>query len=213
MMLPRWGRRRPSPWFAAAAILALLAALGTMRAAASGERAPILVAAEDLAVGDDLSDPARLRVVQVPAGAKLPGLLTDAAAIAGRRLAVPVARDEPLTDAALGGRPGIIPAPLAAGERAVSVPASAAGAALPVLVPGARVDVVGALADNAETQVVVEGAEVIVQQVAVDPGAGSDVGAILLRVSATDALRLSAALDRATGVRVLPRAYADRGTP
>jgi hypothetical protein len=87
----------------------------------------------------------------------------------------------------------------------MAVPASAAGAALPVLVPGAQVDIVTSLGDRSGGQDVVRGAEVITTQLPDAGSGGAGEGAILLRLPEADALRLSGALDRGAGVRVLPR--------
>jgi hypothetical protein len=70
------------------------------------------------------------------------------------------------------------------------------------------VDVVASNADGLApaARVVVADAEVIAQTAAagVDT-AGGEGGAILLRLRERDALQLTAALDRAGGVRLLPR--------
>jgi Flp pilus assembly protein CpaB len=208
-MISRRLRRRPSAWFVVAGVLALAAGVLTMRAAAvDTPTMPVVVASEPIAVGLRLDDPeAVLTLTPVPAGAVLPGMARAFDEVQGRTVAVPIAAGEPVTQAALGGAPGLAPAPLAAGERGLSVPMAAAGAAAAVLVAGSRVDVVASNADGpAAARVVVADAEVIAQTAAagVDTG-GGDGGAILLRVGERDALRLTAALDRAGGVRLLPR--------
>ncbi len=204
-MIGRLRGRRPSAWFAAAAVLGSVAWFGTMRAAVNGETAEVIVAALDLPIGSRLATEGQVRRVAVPAQAVLPGMLSDLGQVGPRLTAVPIAAGEPITDSVLGGQVGHIPAPLAPGERAMSVPASAAGAALPVLVPGARVDIVASLGDSGESQSVVRAAEVITTHLPDDSVGQSDDGAILLRVLEADALRLSGALDRGAGVRVLPR--------
>jgi Flp pilus assembly protein CpaB len=205
----RLTRRRPTGWFAVASVLAVLAALLTMRAAATHTPMDtVLVAATDLSVGTRL-DRAGTAVtpVRVPAAGVLPGMRRSLDEIQGRTIAVPVAAGEPLTDAALGGAPGVSPEPLHDGQRAVSVPLTAAGAAAAVMVPGVRVDVVAPPAEGStDARVVVVAAEVLAQ--ALPPGAepgALDGGAVLLRVSERDALRLTAALDLSGGVRLLPR--------
>jgi len=193
----------------AAGALAVGAAVLTMRAAApETPMTSVVVAAEPLSVGVRLDNPETvLRVAAMPAGAELTGLATALDQVRGRTVAVPISAGEPLTEAALGGAPGLAPAPLAAGERGLSVPTSSAGAAAAVLVPGSRVDVVASNVDEpAGARVVVANAEVIAQAPpGTDSGAGDDGGSILLRVGQRDALRLTAALDRAGGVRLLPR--------
>lgn len=199
----RW--RGPSAWFVMAALLATVAWFGTIRAAATGEVIEVLVASDDQPVGADLTAGNRVKLARIPADGVLTGMLTTVEQIGGRVTAVPLEAGEPITDASLGGALGRVPAPLAPGERAMSVPASAAGAALPVLVPGARVDIVTSLGDRNGGQDVVRGAEVITTQLPDAASGGTDEGAILLRVLEQDALRLSGALDRGAGVRVLPR--------
>lgn len=202
-------RRRPTVWFALAAVLALAAGLITMRAAAvDPPTAAVVVAAEPLPVGTRLDDPpTALALARVPAAGVLPGMARSFDDVRGRTVAVPISAGEPLTQGALGGTPGLAPEPLATGERALSVPVAAAGAAAAVLIPGARVDVVASAGEGiADARVVVADAEVIAQTAppGLDAG-GNDGAAILLRVSERDALRLTAALDRAGGVRLLPR--------
>lgn len=208
-MIRRLGRRRPTGWFAVATLLAVLAGLLTMRAAAT--RMPmdtVLVAATNLSVGTRLDRiETAVTPVLVPVAGVLPGMHTDPEDLRGRTIAVPLAVGEPVTDAALGGAPNIAPEPLRDGERAVSVPLTTAGAASAVLVPGVRVDVVATAQEGrTDARVIVVAAEVLAQTVppGAEPGA-LDGGAILLRVGERDALRLSAALDLAGGVRLLPR--------
>jgi Flp pilus assembly protein CpaB len=186
-------------------LLATVAWFGTIRAAATGDVMEVLVASNDLPVGADLAAESRVRLARIPADAVLTGMLTTVEQLGGRVTAVPLGAGEPITDASLGGALGRVPAPLAPGERAMSVPASAAGAALPVLVPGAQVDIVTSLGDRSGGQDVVRGAEVITTQLPDAGSGGAGEGAILLRLPEADALRLSGALDRGAGVRVLPR--------
>lgn len=208
-MIGRLLRRRPSAWFAIAGVLALAAGMLTMRAAAADTpTVPVVVAAEPIAVGMRLDEPeAVLMLTPVPAGALLPGMARALDEVRGRTVAVPIAAGEPVTQAALGGMPGLAPPPLAPGERGLSVPVAAAGAAAAVLVAGSRVDVVASAAEGEATaKVVVADAEVIAQAATAGVDSeGGESGAILLRVGERDALRLTAALDRAGGVRLLPR--------
>jgi Flp pilus assembly protein CpaB len=208
-MIRRVLRRRPTGWFAAAAVLAAMAGLLTMRAAATHTAMDtVLVAATDLGVGTRLDQvESVVAAVQIPAAGVLPGMRRTFDEVRGRTVAVPVGAGEPLTEAALGGSPGVGPEPLREGQRAVSVPLAAAGAAAAVLVPGVRVDVVASPVGGAtDARVVVAAAEVLAQTA--PPGAEPgtlDGGAVLLRVGERDALRLSGALDLAGGVRLLPR--------
>ena len=110
----RLTRRRPTGWFAVASVLAVLAGLLTMRAAAAHTPMDtVLVAASQPECGH----PARSsrhsgHPGAVPAAGVLPGMRRSFDEIQGRTLAVPVAAGEPLTDAALGGAPGVGPEPL-----------------------------------------------------------------------------------------------------
>ena len=205
----RLTRRRPTGWFAVASVLAVVAGLLTMRAAATHTPMDtVLVAASNLSAGTRLERiDTTVTPVRVPAAGVLPGMRRSFDEIEGRTLAVPVAAGEPLTDAALGGAPGVGPEPLQDGQRAVSVPLAAAGAAAAVMAPGVRVDVVAPPVEGStDARVVVVAAEVLAQTL--PPGAEPgtlDGGAVLLRVSERDALRLTAALDLSGGVRLLPR--------
>lgn len=209
-MIPRRLRRRPFAWFVAASLLALLAALTTVRVAARGPVAVIVVAREDIAAGTPAaSAPIEMRSVRA-AAADLTGMIRHVDEIAGRRFAVAVAAGEPITQAGLGGDPAIAPRPLAAGERAISIPAAAAGAALPALVPGARVDITAPSASGAAA-IVVRNGEVIARQEN-DPASGTgSEGGVLLRVREEDAVRLSGAVDGAAGIRILIRPFDEAG--
>jgi len=200
-------RRRPSTWLLVAGGLAVLAALATLRAAATGPTEPVLVAGRDLSPGTRpmATD---LRIAMVPDGGVLTGMLTAPDEVGERMMIAPVREGEPITQAALGGDPTVAPRPLAVAERAVSIPASAAGATIAALVPGARVDVAAPVGVNGDVALAVRDAEVI----AVIP-AGVDAetqGAILLRVTADEALALSRAGDLGGGVRVIVRPFDER---
>jgi pilus assembly protein CpaB len=197
-------------WLAAAGLLALVAVVLTGRAAAEGPSGDaVLVAQAAIPAGTDLAaENARgsLVLAPVPRGLELPGLLRDPTAIAGRRLVVPLGVGEPLTEAALGGSPGAGPAPLAEGERAISVPLALAGGVAGAVRPGARVDLVASSGEGltGRSHVVVANVEVLqVDEVATDDGR-TDPGA-LLRVSARQALRVTEAIDFARGVRLVIR--------
>ena len=162
-MIGRRLRRRPTAWFAIAGVLAVAAGLITMRAAAvDTPSGVVVVAAGPIGVGTRLDDPESVLVLaRVPATGVLPGMVRSFDEVRGRTVAVPISGGEPVTQAGLGGAPGLAPEPLAAGERALSVPLAAAGAAAAVLVPGARVDVVGSAPEGAAAaRVVVADAEV-----------------------------------------------------
>lgn len=207
-MIRRLMRRRPSSWLILAGALAALAALATMRAAASGPTEPVLVAARDLPAGAPIAD-TDVVMRAVPADGALPGMLSQLDQAGGRVLIGPVRAGEPLTQAALGGDPEIAPRPLASGERAISIPASAAGATVAALAQGTRVDVAAPDGETGRVTLAVRDAEVIAVVAPADGGATDGQGAILLRVTAEQALALSSAGDQAGGVRVIVRPFAD----
>ncbi len=211
-MIRRLRHRRPSMWFVLAAALATIAAITTMRAAATnGTTATVVVAARDLPYGANFGESvANAREVVVPRDGVLPGMVQRRSDLVGRSLSVPVRAGEPITQASLGGEPGVAPEPLRRGERAISVPRGAAGAAITALVPGARVDVISS-SDSGEARLVVARAEVIAQTIPSETDPASDGGAVLLRVTAKGALDLSAALDGTRGVRLVPRPTNDEG--
>jgi len=202
--------RRPGWWFLIAAVLAVgafMLASGMGRGEEPGAR--VLVAARAIPAGEVIGGGARglLAVASVPMGAVLPGMLVDAAEAAGRRTVAPLAAGEPITQAALGGTPGHGPGPLLVGERAVAVPLRALGAAAGAPAPGARVDVLASDGEGlaGRTRVVVSGAEVLAIM-RDDPSRGDGSGdALLLRVTAAQALEVTRALDFAREVRVVSR--------
>ncbi|MBM3634202.1 MAG: hypothetical protein FJW99_02780 [Actinobacteria bacterium] len=203
--------RRSGWWFVVAAVLA---AAAFMLAGGVGQGnepvARVIVAARAIPAGEVIgtgSARGLLAYASVPAAALLPGMLVDAAEASGRRTVAPVSAGEPLTQAALGGAPGLGPAPLVAGERAVAVPLRALGAAAAAPSPGARVDVLASDGEGlaGRTRVVVSGAEVLsIMRDDVSRGDGSG-DALLLRVTAEQALEVTRALDFAREVRVVAR--------
>ena len=208
---PRIGRRPGGAWLLMAGAIGLLAAAVSLRATAQDAPGGLLVVARrPLAPGlllDAQTAGSALAAVPAPASLRLAGVFADPAQVVGRRVSVPVGAGEPLSEAALGGAPGSVPAPLDVGERAVSVPLSAAGGSAGGLVPGARVDVVASTGEGlaGTTTVVVADAEVL----AVSDPAPADglegAGEALLRVSAQQALRVTAAMNFAREVRLLVR--------
>lgn len=210
------GGRRGVAWLVAAALLAVVAAVLTGRAAAERpSRDAVLVASAPIAAGTDLgSEQARqvLALAPVPEGLGLTGLLRDASAVAGRTLVVPLSAGEPVTEAALGGAPGSGPAPLAVGERAISVPMALAGAAANALRPGLRVDIVASSGEGltGRSRVVVANVEVLQIGTGAREGDPQEATA-LLRVSARQALRVTEALDFARGVRLVIRPFEEAG--
>lgn len=206
--------RRGGIWVVLALVAAAAAALLTAQAGARGAGGAVLVARVALPPGT-LIAAGDLALAPVAAPVALPGLLRDPSEAIGRRALAPVSPGEPLTAAVVGGAPGAGPAPLAPGERAVAVPLSAAAGAGAVLSWGVRVDVVASTGEGpaGRSEIVVADAEVLAVTAGPDP-ASPDPGAlgeVLLRVSATDALRVTAALNFAREVRLLVRPPAEAG--
>ena len=217
MRRPLIAGRRPGIWLLLAGAVGLVAAVLTLRAGA--EPVPdgtIVVARHQLAPGLVIDeDAAATMLVALPAP-RLPGLtglLLDPAEAVGRRIGVPVAPGEPVTEAVLGGAPGTGPAPLSIGERAVPVPLAAAGGGAAGLVPGARVDVVASTGEGpaGRTAVVVADAEVLAVAESPAPDGIGDTAQALLRVSAAQALRITAALNFSREVRLLARPADETG--
>lgn len=210
-------RGRAVLWLAAAGVLAAAAAALAGRAAAERpSRDAVLVVRAAIPAGTALDDSrgrALLALAPVPEGLALPGLLRDVGQIAGRRTAVPLAPGEPVTEAALGGAPGTGPAPLAPGERAISVPTALAGVAAGALRPGVHVDVVASAArgPSGRSAVVVADAEVLATGGGDPAGPDGDAASALLRVSPAAALRLTEALNFAQEVRIVIRPLGEAG--
>ena len=197
---------------ALALVAGLLAAGLTLRAVAQPPDAGrVVIAAQALAPGlviDTESVTTALSVAPVPASVSLAGTIHDPSEAIGRRIAVPVAAGEPITQAVLGGAPGLGPEPLAVGERAVAVPLSAAGGLAAGLTTATRVDVVASTGEGpaGRTAMVVSDAEVLaVAEPASVDGQAVAGGEALLRVSSGQALRITAALNFAREVRLLVR--------
>ena len=95
----------------------------------------------------------------------------------------------------------------------MAVPLSAAAGAAG-LAPGARVDVVASTGEgpSGRTRVVVADAEVLATTEAAPEGALGGAGEALLRVTAAQALAVTAALNFAREVRLLARPRDEAGT-
>ncbi len=203
--------RRPGIWFVVSIVLAAAAfTLASGIGTAPDSTASVLVAARPIPAGTLLDAAAAgglLGHAPVPADLALVGMLTDPAEGAGRRVVAFIAPGEPITQASLGGAPGLTPAPLAAGERAVAVPLRAAGSLAAAPPPGARVDVLASDGEGlaGRTRVVVSAAEVLAVMRAGDGADGAGDGALLLRLGVDDALEVARALDFAREVRVVIR--------
>lgn len=180
---------------AAAAVLSALPALAP--AAAPGTA--VLVAARDLPAGTVVSA-GDLAVTQLPSAAVPDGALagTERSRIAGRALASPMRRGEPLTDVRLVG-PGLL-----AGEAGqVAAPVRVADPATGALLrPGDRVDVLATGLEGAQSVVVAGRATVLAVPDVPDDGSGA---LLLLAVAPSGAARLAgAAVTSRLSVVVLP---------
>jgi pilus assembly protein CpaB len=198
----------------AAVLLALAAALGLLSAAHMSRReaalraqlgplTEVVVARTDLAAGAtlELSD---LGVRSLPARYAPAGEPVFAAALAGHKLAVPVAAGGAVTPDLLQRAPPAPAAVVKRGERAVDVVAGGPVEA------GARVDVV--VTTDKRTQLALQNVEVLKTRPApANEDAGPRVTATL-RVSAADAVFLVAAQSFARDVRLLARAPGDSRT-
>jgi pilus assembly protein CpaB len=209
------------------ALLALAVACGGLAASAVDDRireaerdvgrpVPVVVAARDIAPGTTLRR-ADLAVSHVPsahAPRDAPALPAQAV---GLRTVGPVAAGSPLLAGIVGG--GRDPGGLRRGERALEIAVSG-GAPLENAPPGTRVDVIVSTDPSTgpgRTFVALEGAELL----ALRPGAGGDpaetgaAGSVTavatLRVTARQAVYLTAAQSFARQLWLLPRPAGDRG--
>ena len=203
--------QRPGGWFLVAALLAVGAFV--LASGVGGDDAPtarVLVASQVIPAGtliDTASEQGALALAAVAEDLPLAGLLSGADEARGRRTVAVVSPGEPLTQAVLGGAPGMGPAPLAVGERAVPVPLRSAGGSAAAPVPGVRVDVIASDGEGpaGRTRVVVGDAEVLAVT-RDDAGGGEGSGDVLmLRLSTDQALEVTRALDFAREVRVVTR--------
>jgi pilus assembly protein CpaB len=191
-----------------------------------GAPVPVVVAREALAPGKEI--PTRevrrlLDIRDVPEAFASPDALADPSEAAGLVPAVPVAAGSQLTvahfAAAAGEGRGAL---LGAGERAIEV-AVAGGEALSTEGPGGRVDVVVSTEPHAgagRTFVALEDVEVLSVGAPAGGGFGAGGGegaaatataAVTLRVTARQAVYLTAAQNFAREIRLLPRPPGDRG--
>lgn len=159
----------------------------------------VLVAVRDLAAGVHLRA-GDTRSLAVPATAAPDGVLADPAAVAGRVLAAPVRRGEPLTDVRLVGAAALH----GYGAGKVGTPVRLADPGVAALLrPGAVVDVLAVptaagLDATGPARVVARGVRVVSVGADTDPGAGAGT---LVVVAATP--RQAAALAKgAAGARL-----------
>jgi pilus assembly protein CpaB len=190
------------------------------RAAATlGPVVPVVVAQRDLPADRRLR-PGDLTIRRVPARFAPPDALGGAAELRGARTAVPVAGGAYVTAGVLGGGESTDGA-LHPGERALEL-AVAGGGALASADSGARVDVLvtsGPEDGAGRTFVALEDVELVGlqapsgEEVAAEPtagGASAPSALATLRVTARQAVYLTAAANFAQEVRLLPRPPGDR---
>jgi len=183
------------------------------RAAATlGPLVPVVVAQRDLAAERRLR-PGDVAIRQVPARFAPPDALGRATALGGARTAVPVAQGGYLTAGLLGGGQGNDDGGLRAGERALEL-AVAGGGALASAQPGARVDVLvtsGREDGSGRTFVALEDVELLgLRAASGDDGGAAPSSLAALRVTARQAVYLTAAANFAQEVRLLTRPPGDR---
>lgn len=212
---PRIGLRRPGAWFILAAALAVLAFVVAGGIGGGDLTGRVLVARTGIPAGtliDEEIAASSLAIASVPDDLSLRGLLSAAGGALGRRVAAPIGPGEPITQAALGGSPGIGPSPLVPGERAVPIPLRAAGGPAVAPGPGSRVDVIASDGEGpaGRTRIVVTDAEVLAITPPAGDGGGDVTGGLVLRLRTDQALEVARALDFAREVRVVTRPAGER---
>jgi pilus assembly protein CpaB len=191
------------------------------RAAATlGPLVPVVVAQRDLPADRRLR-PGDLGTRRVPARFAPPDALGGAAQLSGARTAVPVAQGGYLTAAMIGGGQANGGGALRPGERALEL-AVAGGGALASAEPGVRVDVLVTSAREdgiGRTFVALENVELLGlraatgEEVAAAPaegGAAAPSALATLRVTARQAVYLTAAANFVQEIRLLTRPPGDR---
>lgn len=184
---------------AAAGLLVLLAAaLALSPQAGSAQGVPTVVAARDLAPGVTL-DAAAVQLQRYPADVVPDGVIGSVDEVAGRLLAAPLRRGEPVTDVRLTG--AALARRISADPEAVSVPVRLSDPDVAALLhPGATVDVVTLGERQDEPVVLATGARVL----AVLPaGRGVDGRLVLVALDPDAATRVAgASLSQAVTVTV-----------
>jgi pilus assembly protein CpaB len=161
---------------------------------------PVAVAASDLSAGTVLA--ARdVAVVRLPPAVVPGGVVPDRQPLVGRALAGTVRAGEPLTDVRLVGPgltvllpPGRVAAPVRLADLAVAALVRA----------GDRVDVLAALPDGTQAELVAAGAPVLAAPGPVSDGPDPGAGLLVLAVDPATAARLAAASTTATLTVTLP---------
>ncbi|MDA0182011.1 SAF domain-containing protein [Solirubrobacter phytolaccae] len=199
-------RRRATVLLALALVLGALSATHMSRREAAleaqlGPLTEVVVARTDLPAGRTLQL-ADLGVRALPARYAPAGEPVFAAALAGRKLAVPVVAGGAVTAELIARDPE--EPPVKRGERAVDVVASGNVTA------GARVDVV--VTTDKQTRLALQAVEVLAAKPAAAKEGGGPRVAATLRVPVTDAVYLVAAQEYARDVRLLARIPGDERT-
>lgn len=213
-------RRRAGGLLAIALLCGGLAASevsDTVREAQSRVGAPVavVVAARDLEAGERIERSA-LRVVDVPARYAPRDAATVPSQVVGLRPAGPVAAGSPITAGVVGGAESG-PLGLRPGERAVEVAVAGGGALAEVAGPGTRVDVAVSTEPGdgpGETFLALEDVELLSigpsSEPALDDTATTPTLMATMRVTAKQAVYLTAAQNFARELRLLPRPPGDR---
>lgn len=172
VLAPRWTERVVSGWHAggwartallrraaAGLLVGLAAVLALVSQAGTGDRAPVVVATRDLAAGVEL-DASMLVVRSWPPEAVPDGAADSVDQLAGRLLAGPVRRGEPVTDVRLAG-PALARA-VSGDPNAVSVPLQLSNPEIAALLhPGSQVNVVTLGPEPDQPVVLARGATVL----------------------------------------------------
>ena len=174
----------------AAALMALAVLAGVRATTAPPEpTAPVVVARTDLAGGTTVRA-ADLQVVDHPASAVPAGATGSPRSVAGRVLAAPVRRGEPVTDVRvvgrglLGGYPGAVAAPVRVADPGVAR----------LLHVGDRIDLISTPPEGGGSSVVVSGAPVVaVPRASADRDGMMSGGLVVVAVSPASALSLAEA--------------------
>jgi Flp pilus assembly protein CpaB len=171
-----------------AALLAGVAVLAGLRATAPPPppTVPVTVAARDLPAGTVLAA-ADLATRDLPTGTFPAGLAVDPA---GRVLAAPVSRGEPLTSVRLVG-----PALAAADPGRVVLPVRLSDAGVAALLrPGDEVDLLATDPGTGATELLAAGVRVMAVPPASDPATGTQAGAlVVVGVAPSDATEVTSA--------------------
>jgi pilus assembly protein CpaB len=184
-----------------------------------GPLVPVLVARRDVPPDEPLR-PGDLAVRRVPARFVPPDALGGADGLAGARAAVPVAAGSYLTAALLQGASAARGGPLRPGERALELSVGG-GTALAVAAPGSRVDVlVSTQSHDAAGRTFIALEDVLLLDLRPAPGGDltpsgpaetpSATALATLRVTARQAVYLTAAESFAHEIRLLTRPPGDR---